>query len=64
MKLIQIQPDAIVLGQPLPYALRTEDGSLLANKGFVIRNRPELDMLQEQRTLFIEKPQPIGYDAG
>jgi hypothetical protein len=54
MKLVRIQPDAIVLGQPLPYALRTEDGSLLANKGFVIRSRPELDMLQEKRTLFID----------
>ena len=55
MKLVQIQPETIVLGKPLPYHLRTEDGSLLANKGFVIRSRPELDMLQEKRAIFIEK---------
>lgn len=55
MKLIQIQPETIILGQPLPYHLRTEDGSLLASKGFVIRSRPELDMLQEKRAIFVEK---------
>lgn len=54
MKLVQIQPESILLGQPLPYALRTEDGSLLANKGFVIRSRPELDMLHDKRALFID----------
>lgn len=54
MKLVPINPEDIPLGQPLPYALRTEDGSLLAIKGLVIENRPELDMLREKRSLFIE----------
>jgi len=56
MKLVQIPPDAIILGQPLPYTLHTEDGSLLAKKGAVISSRPELDMLHEQRLIYIEQP--------
>ena len=63
MKLLPISPEAIVIGRPLPYTLRTEDGSLLAVKGFVIRNRPELDMLQEKRALFVEQPPPIGRES-
>jgi HD-GYP domain-containing protein (c-di-GMP phosphodiesterase class II) len=59
MKLIEIQPDAVLLGQPLPYTLRTEDGSLLANKGVVIHSRPELDLLHERRALYIEQPAVI-----
>jgi len=55
MKLVQIQPDTIVLGKPLPYALHTEDGSLLAKKGVVIRSRPELDLLHEQRLIYIDQ---------
>lgn len=63
MKLVKIDPDAILLGQPLPYALRTEDGSLLANKGFVVRSRPELDMLNEKRAIYIEPPTAISRAA-
>jgi HD-GYP domain-containing protein (c-di-GMP phosphodiesterase class II) len=63
MKLVQIRPEAIPLGQPLPYALHTEDGSLLASKGFVIKNRPELDMLHEKRAIFIESSSVISRAA-
>lgn len=56
MKFVQVRPETIVLGQPLPFSLHTEDGSLLANKGFVIWSRPELDMLHEKRAIFIELP--------
>jgi hypothetical protein len=54
MKLVPISAEAIPLGHPLPYALHSEDGSLLASKGFVIESRPELDLLREKRTLYIE----------
>lgn len=64
MKLVQIQPDTIVLGQPLPYTLRTEDGSLLAKKGVMIHTRPELDLLHEQRLIYIEQPAAISRSAG
>ena len=60
MKLVQIRPETIVLGRPLPYALRTADGSLLANKGFIIQSRPELDRLHEKRAIFIEPSSVIS----
>jgi len=37
---------------------------LLASKGYVIRNRPELDMLHEKRAIFIELPSAISRAAG
>lgn len=60
MKLVQIQPEAVLTGQPLPYALRTEDGALLANKGFVIQSRPELDRLRDTRPIFIDTQTSIS----
>ena len=63
MKLVQIQPEAVLTGQPLPYALRTEDGALLANKGFVIQSRPELDRLRDTRPIFIDTQTLISRSA-
>lgn len=54
MNLIQIQPDGIVLGQPLPFSLHTEDGSLLARKGDIIHSSPALDLLQQGRSIYVE----------
>ena len=51
------------MGQPLPYALRTEDGALLANKGFVIQSRPELDRLRDTRAIFIDTQTFISRSA-
>ncbi|MFY3385357.1 HD-GYP domain-containing protein [Paracidovorax sp. MALMAid1276] len=45
MKLVTLSIDSIQLGQPLPFALRGSDGTLLAQKGFVIRTREELESL-------------------
>lgn len=45
MNLIALNPESLVLGQPLPFAVRGPDGLLLANKGFVIRKREELEAL-------------------
>ncbi len=45
MKLIALDIDSIQLGQPLPFVLRGADGKLLAQRGYVIRNRQELDVL-------------------
>lgn len=42
MNLVALNIDSIPLGQPLPFVLRGEDGSLLAQKGFVIQSREEL----------------------
>lgn len=45
MNLIALNPASIALGQPLPFALRGRDGALLAQKGFVVRKREDLDVL-------------------
>ncbi len=45
MNLIALNPASLVLGQPLPFAVRGPDGLLLASKGFVIRKREDLDAL-------------------
>lgn len=45
MNLVPLNIDTIQLGQPLPFVLRGTDGVLLAQKGYVIRNRSELDTM-------------------
>lgn len=42
MNLVALDLDTIPYGQPLPFILRGADGKLLANKGFVVRDREEL----------------------
>ncbi|MFT4241086.1 MAG: phosphohydrolase [Acidovorax sp.] len=45
MNLVRLNIDTIPLGQPLPFVLRGADGALLAQKGYVIRNRADLASL-------------------
>ena len=45
MNLIALNIESIQLGHPLPFVLRGADGVLLAQKGYVIRTRAELDSL-------------------
>ncbi|MDD2712311.1 MAG: HD domain-containing protein [Simplicispira sp.] len=45
MNLITLNIESIQMGQPLPFALRAASGALLAQKGYVIRTRAELDVL-------------------
>jgi HD-GYP domain-containing protein (c-di-GMP phosphodiesterase class II) len=45
MNLISLDIDTVRLGTPLPYALWSADGALLARKGFVVRSRNELAVL-------------------
>ncbi|MCZ2405177.1 MAG: phosphohydrolase [Burkholderiales bacterium] len=45
MNLVPLSIDSIQLGKPLPFVLRNAQGALLAHKGFVIRNREELQQL-------------------
>ena len=45
MNLVPLSVDSIHFGHPLPFVLRGADGALLAQKGFVIRNREDLNLL-------------------
>ena len=45
MNLVPLSIDSIHFGQPLPFVLRSADGALLAQKGFIIRNRADLNTL-------------------
>ncbi len=45
MRLITVSLDSIRLGEPLPYALRDATGTLLANKGYVIDDKAELEKM-------------------
>lgn len=45
MNLVALNIDTIPLGSPLPFALRGSDGVLLAKKGYVIRDRADLESL-------------------
>ena len=49
MKLTPISVDALSIGQPLPYSLWDREGVLLAQKGFVVLNRDELESMVGQR---------------
>lgn len=43
MHLVSVSIDSINVGQPLPFSLRDAEGTLLAQKGYVIKSRAELD---------------------
>jgi HD-GYP domain-containing protein (c-di-GMP phosphodiesterase class II) len=43
MKLVCVDPDLIPLNKPLPFALRSAGGALLAKKGYVISSAAELE---------------------
>ena len=45
MNLVALNIDTIPLGQPLPFVLRGASGVLLAQRGYVIRNRDELNLM-------------------
>ena len=45
MNLITVNVESVRIGQPLPFALRSEDGRLLAHKGFVVQSRRDLQAM-------------------
>ena len=45
MNLIPLRPESIKLGVPLPFALRTHDGTLLARRGLVVSTPNQLKFL-------------------
>jgi HD-GYP domain-containing protein (c-di-GMP phosphodiesterase class II) len=60
MKLIELKANSIQIGEPLPFALRDADGTLLANKGFVIETQDDLeDFIERGRGLFVDETENI-----
>lgn len=45
MRLITVSLDSIRFGEPLPYALRDAHGTLLANKGYIVDSKADLEKL-------------------
>ena len=60
MTLTAINIDSIQLGQPLPFTLRASSGALLAQKGYVIRSRTDLETLIARGTELCIDPNESG----
>lgn len=55
MKLVELNLSTIPFGQPIPFALRGVGGSLLANKGYVIRSADDLRaLLARGQALYVD----------
>ncbi len=55
MNLVTLSMDSIRIGQPLPFALRNQEGTLLAHKGFVVESRDYLNaVLGRGSSFFID----------
>lgn len=55
MNLVELNLSTIPFGQPIPFALRGVGGSLLANKGYVIRSAEDLRVLLARgQTLYVD----------
>jgi HD-GYP domain-containing protein (c-di-GMP phosphodiesterase class II) len=55
MNLVTVNIDSIRIGQPLPFSLRDEGGVLLAQKGYVVTSRGDLELMIGRRSnLFID----------
>lgn len=61
MNLVSLNIESIQLGQPLPFVLRGADGTLLAQKGYIIRTREELaKMVARGRQLCVDTDESGG----
>lgn len=61
MKLATVSFNTIPLGRPLPFALRTADGILLASKGYIFTEREALDTLAAHGTLYVDEEESKLY---
>jgi len=60
MKLVTVNISSIPIGQPLPYSLRDSNGTLLANKGFLIEKRETLlKIVAERGQLYIDSVESL-----
>lgn len=65
MKLVPVNVDAILVGQPLPCALRDQNGVLLASKGFMVNSRGDLEsMIGRRSEIYIDFDQTDNFRRG
>jgi HD-GYP domain-containing protein (c-di-GMP phosphodiesterase class II) len=65
MNLVPVNVDSILIGQPLPCALRDVSGVLLASQGFMVQNRAELDMMVGRRSqIYIDSDESDNFRRG
>lgn len=65
MNLVPINIDAIIIGHPLPCPLRDEGGVLLANQGFMVHSRQELEVMVGRRSqIYIDASQSDNFRRG
>ncbi len=65
MNLVPVNVDSILIGQPLPCALRDVSGVLLASQGFMVNNRADLDMMVGRRSqIYIDADESDNFRRG
>ena len=61
MKLVPVNFNSIPLGKPMPFCLRSADGTLLANKGYVFTETEALQTLAANGNLFADQEESLTY---
>ena len=62
MNLVPVSIDAILIGHPLPCALRAEGGVLLAAQGYMVTSRKGLDLVLGRRSqIYIDSDQSDNF---
>lgn len=65
MNLVPVSVDAILIGQPLPCALRDQSGVLLASRGFMVTSRQDLESMVGRRSqIYIDFDQSDNFRRG
>jgi hypothetical protein len=65
MNLVPVSIDSIVIGQPLPCALRDVSGVLLASQGFQVHSRQDLEAMVGRRSeIYIDSDESENYRRG
>lgn len=65
MNLLPVNIDAILIGQPLPCALRDVSGVLLASQGYMVNSRQELELMVGRRSqIYIDADQSDNFKRG
>jgi HD-GYP domain-containing protein (c-di-GMP phosphodiesterase class II) len=65
MNLVPVNIEAIIVGHPLPCALRDESGILLASQGFMVHSRQDLESMVGRRSqIYIDADQSDNFRRG